>query len=239
MIRVLVFSVLLCWFFIELQILHDPMQNLSNEFSELKQSDSDDLDFSNNFNESDLLFFQTLPKTELNPGFVFLVQSVLESLRRNQKVHFLFYQSISYSRWRELFRHCFLRLYRKDIESDSTVKFVFAVPLKVFTKLDTKFELPSNLEAGKWQEVLATHDVFDKGLPISHSQEFLYLTNDPEAPFPKVVKNASRKQVLLQYSSELIPFIREIYPSKRRKKNFTIQLMDGKIEATKTKVMIM
>ena len=79
MIRILVVSALLCWFFIELQIKQDPMQNLGNKVKELKQLDSDDLDFSGNYVESDLLFFQTLPKTELNPGFVFLVQSVLES----------------------------------------------------------------------------------------------------------------------------------------------------------------
>ncbi len=215
------------------------MQNLSNKVTELKQLDSDDLDFSGNYVESDLLFFQTLPKTELNPGFVFLVQSVLESLRRNEKIHFLFYQNISYAKWRELFRHFFLRLYKKNNEKDSDTKFVFGIPFKLFNELGTKLQMPTEFKAATWKPTPDTEDIFGTSLLMSHSQDFLYFSNDSEASIPKAIKNRSRKQVLVQYSSELIPFIREIYPSKRRNKNkLSIQLMKGKIEATNRKVML-
>ena len=80
-------------------------------------------------------------------------------------------------------------------------------------------------------------DIFGSGLSVSHSQDFLYITNDPETPVPKAIKN-SRKQVLVQYSSELVAFVQEIYPSKRRNNKFPIELMGGKIEATNTKVMM-
>ena len=214
------------------------MQNLTDKFTELKQLDSDDLDFSNNFKESDFLFFQTLPKTELNPGFVFLVQSILESLRRNDKVHFLFYQSISYASWRKLFRHFFLRLYKHNDEIESDVKFVFGVPYKIYNELETKLQIPEDLIVGEWRVIPSTKDVFGSSLSVSHSQDFLYLTNDPETPIPHGVRKNSRKQILVQYSSELVPFVREIYPSKRRNKRFPIELMGGKIEATNTKVMM-
>ena len=65
MIRILILSAILCWFFIELQIKQDPMQKLDGKVTELEQLDSDDLDFSNNFKGSDFLFFQTLPKNRL------------------------------------------------------------------------------------------------------------------------------------------------------------------------------
>ena len=214
------------------------MQKLDGKVTELEQLDSDDLDFSNNFKESDFLFFQTLPKTDLNPGFVFLVQSVLESLRRNDKIHFLFYQNISYANWRKLFRHFFLRLYKREKENESDIKFVFGVPYKLFNGLDTKLEIPEDLIVGEWRDITGTRDIFGSGLSVSQSQDFLYITNDPETPIPRGVRKNSRKRVLVQYSSELVPFVQELYPSKRRNKKFPMELMGGKIEATNTKVMM-
>tara|TARA_Y100000589_G_scaffold325288_1_gene362956 strand:- start:1659 stop:3203 length:1545 start_codon:yes stop_codon:yes gene_type:complete len=237
-IKVLIISALLCWFFIELQIREDPLQNRSSKANELEQLDTDGLDFSVNFNKSDLLFFQTLPKTELNPGFVFLVQSVLESLRRNERVHFLFYQNISYTRWRELLRHCFLRLYLKGDEPDAVAKFVFGIPFKRFNELESKFAVPDDLQAGVWHDLSVPKNIFESGLRIAQKQDFLYLTNDSEVSIPRATVNTSRKQVLLQYSSKLVHFLKKVYPSKRRRKSFSVELMGGTIEVTSRKVMM-
>ncbi len=238
MIRVLIGSALLCWLFIELQIREDPLQNRKSTVNKLAQLDTDDLDFSANFGDSDILFFQTLPKTNLNPGFVFLVQSVLESLRRDQNVHFLFYQNISYTRWRELLRHCFVRLYKKKDDSEPSAKFVFGIPLKVFLKLNTNFITASDVKEGMWQQISLPQNIFGGELLITQAQDFLFLTNDYQASIPTAVRNISRKQILLQYSSELVPFLKKVYPSKRRGKRFSIELMGGRIEATNKKIMM-
>ena len=113
------------------------------------------------------------------------MQSVLESLRRNDKIHFLFYQNISYADWRKLFRHFFLRLYKREKENESDIKFVFGVPYKLFNGLDTKLEIPQDLIVGEWRDIAGTRDIFGSGLSVSHSQDFLYITNDPETPVPR------------------------------------------------------
>ena len=107
-----------------------------------------------------------------------------------------------------------------------------------FNGLDTKLEISEDLIVGEWRDIPGTRDIFGSGLSVSHSQDFLYITNDPETPVPRGVRKNSRKQVLVQYSSELVPFVQEIYPSKRRNDKFPIELMGGKIEATNTKVMM-
>lgn len=238
MIRVLLGAAFLCFFFIELQIKQDPLSLPANESNQLVRLDTDSLDFSNSAMDLDLIFYQSVPTSHFNPAFIFIVQSILESLRRQNEVHYLFYQNIRYSKWRELLRHFVFRLYFLENDEGKETKFVFGVPHKVLAKIQERIVLPQSFESGVWHPIGCPEEVFDGRLWVTKVHEFIFMTNDAGAKIPKAFESSSRKKTFLEFSSELISYLEQIYPSKRRGKGLPKISSGGKFHVVGNKLMI-
>lgn len=238
MIRVLLGAAFLCFFFIELQINQDPLSLPTNEAQQLVGLETDTLDFSKAAIDSDLIFYQSVPTSHFNSAFIFIFQSIVESLRRQNEVHYLFYQNISYSKWRELLRHCFLRAYTLENDEGKKTKFVFGAPYKVYAKLQELLIFPESFEPGLWHQVSCPEEIFDGHLWVTKAHEFVFLTNDSGAKIPEALKSSSRTKTFLEFSSELIPYLEQIYPSKRRRKGLPKLSSGGKFQVVGNKLMI-